>query len=259
MKDINPYLKLKMEFPGIKDIITQYSRGGIIGHYLSGMESALQSDSITEVLYYLEKICKWYQKNLGTIQTNAFVYNESEHVEAQKMLDELCQQLQEFDFSAVVEKRERKNSGGNNVFVVHGHDTEAKITVARMLEQLGLNAIILHEQPDKGRTIIEKIESYTAVAYAIVIYTECDLGRAKEDPEDKNQARARQNVVFEHGVFIGSLGRDRVCALVKGHIEKPGDIDGVVYINMDDAGAWKMQLCKNMKAVGIDVDMNKLL
>ena len=68
--------------------------------------------------------------------------------------------------------------------------------------------------------------------------------------------RARQNVVFEHGYLIGKLGRDHVCALVKGNLETPGDISGVVYVSMDSAGAWKMQLGKNMKAVGLPVDLN---
>lgn len=148
---------------------------------------------------------------------------------------------------------------GSDVFIVHGHDNEAKNIVARTVEQLGLKAIILHEQPDEGKTIIEKLEKYTAnVAYAIVLYTECDLGRDKNSPESCNQYRARQNVVFEHGLFIGAIGRERVTALVKGKIEKPGDIDGVIYTDMDDQDGWKIQLCKNMKAAGLDVDMNKL-
>lgn len=149
---------------------------------------------------------------------------------------------------------------GNRVFVVHGHDSEAKTMVARILEQLGLEAVIFHEQPDQGETVIEKLESLTADAtYAIVIYTECDLGRAKENDESANHFRARQNVVFEHGLFIGRLGRKRVCALVKGNIEKPSDLDGVIYIAMDDAGAWKMQLCKNLQAAGIDADANRII
>ena len=154
---------------------------------------------------------------------------------------------------------EGNNKMGNKIFIVHGHDTEAKITVARTIEKLGLEAIILHEQADDGKAIIEKLETAASdAAYAIVLYTNCDVGRSKRQDESKNRYRARQNVVFEHGLFIGCLGRNRVCALVKGDIEKPSDLDGVVYIAMDEAGAWKMQLCKNMKAVGIEVDFNKL-
>ena len=147
----------------------------------------------------------------------------------------------------------------NKVFIVHGHDNEAKQEVARTLEHGDFNAIILHEQPDSGRTIIEKIERFADVCYAVVLYTECDLGRDKNDSVDLEQYRARQNVVFEHGFLIGKLGRNRVTALVKGNVETPGDIDGVVYTEMDKAGAWKMQLAKNMQDVGLDIDMNTFL
>lgn len=147
----------------------------------------------------------------------------------------------------------------NKVFIVHGHDVLAKTSIARELEKAGYEAIILHEQPDAGLTIIEKIERYTDVAFAVVLYTECDLGRAKEQDESENQYRARQNVVFEHGYLISKLGRHNVCALVKGNVETPGDISGIVYIPMDEAGAWKMQLCKNMNDAGLDIDIRKML
>lgn len=145
----------------------------------------------------------------------------------------------------------------NKVFIVHGHDESAKQTVARFLEKCGFEAIILHEQVDGGRTIIEKIECYTDVVFAIILYTPCDIGRAKE--EKKGRARARQNVVFEHGYLIGKLGRNRVCALVKDGVETPGDISGVVYKNMDSAGAWKTGILREMKDAGIQVDASKLL
>lgn len=143
------------------------------------------------------------------------------------------------------------------IFIVHGHDNEAKQELARVLEKSGFEAIILHEQPTAGKTIIEKIERFTDVSYAIVLYTECDMGRDKTKPVDQEQFRARQNVVFEHGYLISKLGRDHVCALVKGDVETPGDISGVIYIPMDENGAWKMQVAIDMQDVGLSVDMNK--
>ena len=143
------------------------------------------------------------------------------------------------------------------VFIVHGHDNEAKQELARVLEKSDFEAIILHEQPNSGKTIIEKIERYTDVGYAIVLYTECDKGRDKNVQIEQEKSRARQNVVFEHGYLIAKLGRDHVCALVKGDVETPGDISGVVYVPMDENGAWKMQLAKDMQDVGLPVDMNK--
>ena len=111
----------------------------------------------------------------------------------------------------------------NKVFIVHGHDNAAIQEMARTLEKGGFEAIILHEQLDSGLTIIEKIERYADVDFAVVLYTECDLGRAKEMDQKDEKYRARQNVVFEHGYLIGKLGREHVCALVRGNVETPGD------------------------------------
>lgn len=152
-----------------------------------------------------------------------------------------------------------RNNMNNKVFIVHGHDDAAKQEVARTLEKAGFEAIILHEQPDAGHTIIEKFENYADVSFAVILYTRCDLGRAKEMPVDSEKYRARQNVIFEHGFFLGRLGRDHVCALVKEDVETPGDLSGVIYVPMDKAGAWKMSLAANMKTVGLPVDMNKFL
>ncbi len=146
----------------------------------------------------------------------------------------------------------------NKVFIVHGHDTAAKIEMARVIEKLGYEAIILHEQADMSQTIIEKIESNTDVDFAVVLYTECDLGRDKTQTQENEKYLARQNVVFEHGYLIGKLGRNRVCAFVKGDVETPGDISGVVYVPMDKNDGWKIRLVNNMKAVGLVADMNKI-
>jgi len=143
------------------------------------------------------------------------------------------------------------------VFVVHGHDEEAKQSVARCLEKLGLEANILHEQPNQGRTIIEKFEDYADVGFAVVLLTPDDMGAAK-DETDNLRPRARQNVVFELGFFVGKLGRQRVCALHKGDVEIPSDFAGVLWVPMDPEGVWRFTLGREMKAAGLDVDLNKL-
>ena len=155
--------------------------------------------------------------------------------------------------------QEERIQMSNKVFIVHGHDELAVQEMARTLEKWGFEAIILHEQADLGLTIIEKIERYTDVDFAVVLYTECDYGRAKDVDVSEEKFRARQNVVFEHGYLISRLGREHVCALVKGDVETPGDISGVVYVSMDKNGAWKMALAKNMKAAGINIDMDRFL
>ncbi len=146
----------------------------------------------------------------------------------------------------------------SKVFIVHGHDDAAKEAVARFVEKIGLEAIILHEQASSGKTIIEKIEANSNVGFAIVLYTPCDLGASKAE-KDQLRPRARQNVVFEHGYLIGKIGRENVCALVKGDIEKPTDISGVVYIPMDEGDGWKLAIAKEMRDRGYKVDVNKIL
>lgn len=137
------------------------------------------------------------------------------------------------------------------VFIVHGRDNEAKQEVARFLSDLGLEPIILHEQASSGMTIIEKIERYTNDAdFALVLYTPCDHGRGVHETKVAARSRARQNVVFEHGYLMAKLGRENVCALVKGEIETPNDISGVVYVALDDFGGWKSQVAKELKACG---------
>lgn len=137
------------------------------------------------------------------------------------------------------------------VFIVHGHDEIAKLEMAAFVTSLGLEPIILHLQASSGRTIIEKIEHYSNVGFGVVLYTPCDVG-AKVGALS-SAYRARQNVVFEHGYLIGKLGRPRVAAIVKGQVETPNDISGVVYIALDDRGDWKDSLKNEMGSVGYQV------
>jgi len=141
------------------------------------------------------------------------------------------------------------------VFIVHGHDDLLKESVARYLSKLDLEPIILHEQPNQGRTIIEKLEANVDVDFAVVLLTPDDIGYSKNE-EDQKKNRARQNVVLELGLFIGILGRSRVCALYKGDIELPSDFQGVLYIHADEGGAWKLVLAKEIKQAGIQIDLN---
>lgn len=146
----------------------------------------------------------------------------------------------------------------SNVFVVHGHDTSIKESVARFLEKIELNPIILHEQPNQGRTIIEKFVDYSNVGFAIILLTPDDLCTSQQDSKEVHK-RARQNVILELGFFLGKLGRKSVCALYKGDVETPSDYSGVLYIPFDDAGAWQMNLAKEIKAAGIPAAFNKII
>ena len=145
--------------------------------------------------------------------------------------------------------------GSNKIFIVHGHDGEARESVARFLEGIGYEPIILHEQPNKGRTIIEKVESNSDVGFAIVLLTPDDEGCAKGGTPEP---RARQNVLLELGYFIGRLGRDRVCALKKGKLDIPSDFAGVVWESME-SGSWKQSLSRELDAAGYAIDWNKVM
>jgi Predicted nucleotide-binding protein containing TIR-like domain len=132
----------------------------------------------------------------------------------------------------------------SKVFVVHGHDGEMRETVARFIEKVGLAGIILHERPNKGRTIIEKFEANGDVGFVVVLLTPDDEGGKIGGAAQK---RARQNVILEWGYFIGRLGRSRVCALKKGDVELPSDILGIVRETFDEHGAWKHKLAKELE------------
>ncbi|MDO5558301.1 MAG: nucleotide-binding protein [Oscillospiraceae bacterium] len=166
--------------------------------------------------------------------------------------------LQEIDRSKYDIRKSGVDMNNKKVFIVHGHDNGAKVDVARFIERLGLEAVILHEQVSRGNTIIEKIEQNSNVGFCIVLYTPCDIGYEAEHEENK-RSRARQNVVFEHGYMIAKLGRDNVCALVKGDVEKPKDISGVVYIQMDTNDGWKIQVAKELRSSGFSVDLNLIV
>ena len=161
-----------------------------------------------------------------------------------------------------VEQHESASSKANvdssKVFIVHGHDSNTRNEAELLVKQLGLEPVVLFKKPNMGDTIIEKLIRETCeAAFAIVLYTKCDEGKAVEETELK--PRARQNVVFEHGLMCGILGRKRVVALVDEGVEVPGDLSGVVYITLDAAKRWHFDVAREMKASGLQIDLNKLM
>jgi hypothetical protein len=142
------------------------------------------------------------------------------------------------------------------VFVVHGHDEGVQQSVARFLEKLDLIPVILHEQPNRGRTVIEKFEAYSDVRFAVVLLTPDDVGGSASASGEMNP-RARQNVILELGYFIGKLGRARVCPLYVEGIDLPSDIHGIVYVPYDSSGGWRVKLASEIRAAGIEVDLNQ--
>lgn len=145
------------------------------------------------------------------------------------------------------------------IFVVHGHDDSVLNAVARLLTDLDLTPIILREQPNQGRAIIEKFEANSNVGFAVILMTSDDMGAdLKAASHNDYKTRARQNVVLELGYFVGRLGRSRVCVLKSESVEVPTDILGVVYTLLDVGNAWQLTLGKELKAAGYEVNLNNL-
>lgn len=162
----------------------------------------------------------------------------------------------DFEDESTNSNMKEKQSPNNKVFIVHGHDGELKEKVARRLEQQGIEAIILSEQANRGRTIIEKLEAYSDVHVAIILFTQDDIGRVKEEEKENEKYRARQNVVFEAGYFMGYLGRENIIMIADENVEIPGDLSVMVYTNRDN---WELEMLKELNAAGMKIDMNKLL
>ncbi|WP_407500173.1 TIR domain-containing protein [Elizabethkingia anophelis] len=148
----------------------------------------------------------------------------------------------------------------NKVFIVHGHNIAMKQEVARTLEKLSLEPIILHEQPDGGKTIIEKFTDNSNVGFAIVLLSADDVAHPKNSPNDTKK-RARQNVILELGYFLGKLGREKVLSLYEENsdLEIPSDYMGVLFTPYDGHGSWKTKLAKELRHVGYKIDAEAIV
>ena len=173
---------------------------------------------------------------------------KSSVLELQSYLDDMTDEAQQANINI------NPSIVNNKIFVVHGHDGLLKEEVARFLEKIDLDPIILSEQANQGRTIIEKLESNADVSSAIILLTSDGIGRGKNETTEKS--RARQDVIFEVGYFIGRLSRKNVILIADSEIELPSDIAGMVYHSKDK---WDMDVLRDLRAAGYNIDANKLL
>ena len=156
--------------------------------------------------------------------------------------------------TAVVGSAPQKSS---RVFVVHGHDETMTLKVTDVLRRLGLEPVVLKEEPDRGQTLLDKFEAHADASYAVVLLMADDEARIRGASSDL-VPRARQNVILEHGYFLARLGRNRVTALRATGVEVPSDLGGILYKEVDAAGAWQLALAKELRAAGFPVDFNRL-
>ena len=191
-----------------------------------------------------------FKKRSYSLSVYALGTPESSFINAYKRDMAITLKELEILLSEEDEVNEIKTSSNKNdskkVFIVHGRDDSKKYEISHFLREQGLEPIILHEQVNKGQTIIEKIESYGEVACAIILLTPDDEGRLK-DSDDKLKTRARQNVIFEAGYFMGRLGRERTI-LLSGVEEQMSDINGIVYLDINN---YKYDLVKELKFINL--------
>lgn len=181
-------------------------------------------------------------------------------------IDSIIERLELIPFSdisqsnkVVIETSALRSTKNNKVFVVHGHDEIAKTSLEVFLREIGLEVIVLHRQADEGLTVIEKFEKHSEVAYAFILLTPDEIAylRSEEqeiDGERKKEFRARQNVIFEFGYFVGKLGRSRVCCLYTGDVTLPSDVNGMIYKkfskNIEEVA---YSIIKDLKASGYEI------
>lgn len=204
---------------------------------------------------YIDDIVKIYKEDIGRLMNQ--MQTDIERVDLMK-----CDIQEAAAIMVAPEKLSQE------IFIVHGHNEEMKQTVARVVSQLGLTPIILHEQPNGGKTIIEKFEGNAeGVNFAIVLLSADDLaasyrdlnGVKDEELRQHLEKRSRQNVVFEMGYLAGKLGRANVFFLLQDGVAKPGDLDGIVYTAYDIARAWRFELVKELKNAGYKVSADQVL
>lgn len=208
-----------------------------------GKEAALAFTALDEGDYFSWKT--YLERQLGHLEGLAI------RVESVGLLEAKSQQNIPIHTSV-------SKSNSRKVFLVHGHDIAAKESVARFLECISLEPIILHEQANEGRTIIEKFEAYTNVPFAVVLMTADDVG-SKSGPEPTLVPRARQNVILELGYFTGKLGRSRVSALYTTGLDVPSDLHGVLFTQLDEKGAWRTKLAQELVSAGMEIKLEGLL
>ncbi|MDQ3267191.1 MAG: nucleotide-binding protein [Pseudomonadota bacterium] len=179
-------------------------------------------------------------------------------------IDSLIERLELIPIAVQVAESEQQMPTTNSpktkkVFVVHGHDEVAKTSLEVFLHEIGLEPIVLHRQADQGLTIIEKFEKYSDVGYAFILLTPDEVAYVAADSEKpeasrKTELRARPNVIFEFGYFVGKLGRSRVCCLYTGNVSLPSDLSGMIYKRYEKSiEEVAYSVIKDLKATGYGV------
>ena len=257
----------------LDDLLYGMCKLGISGAKLRGASS----EEIERFMEELEDVSKELRESMASlnIKKGMFLISQFQLLQ-RRIISSVANMLSPkplYEFS----KKEVMPIVSRDVFIVHGRDNKPKLELARMLEKLGFKAVILSEQPDKGRTIIEKLEQETLdIGYAFVILTPDDTTLSDFDdflrkissgeeflvriPKETFRSiiknRARQNVILELGYFVGKIGRSRVCCLYKGEVELPSDIHGVIFKKFNESVEECYKgIVEELKAAGYDIKL----
>jgi predicted nucleotide-binding protein len=152
-------------------------------------------------------------------------------------------------------------ASSKKIFVVHGHDREARDQLELVLMRLGLQPFILQDSDGQSKTIIEALEQniYREAAFGIVLLTPDDFGYSKLSGETEKQPRARQNVILEMGMVMAALSREKMVILKKGALEMPSDAAGILYIEFNDHVRETVpKLAQRLQGAGFDIDPKKI-
>ncbi|WP_055443994.1 TIR domain-containing protein [Lacinutrix himadriensis] len=203
------------------------------------------TENLNEILLNLESLKKApsdYEFKIlrSKVETNIIILVFNKRVE------------QDMSFVKNIDSIKLKNKNFNEVFIVHGHDDEMKKIVEEFIFSLGLKPIIFRKEPNHSRTIIQKLKDLSHVNFAIILLSGDDYGFSKSSNHEKARLRARQNVIFEMGYFLGKIGADHTFTLFKSgeNFEFPSDLSGVLYEPLDNEGDWKIKLIDELKLIG---------
>lgn len=149
------------------------------------------------------------------------------------------------------------SSRSPRIFLIHGRNHFHRDRVANILREINAIPIILEHQVVDSRDAIDILyENARNVDFAVAFFTGDDIGRLNnEDSADKK--RARQNVIFEVGLFMGVLSRKKVVIFWDNEAEKPSDIGGIVTLPVsENDDILKMKIIQIFNELRLPVKMS---
>ena len=134
----------------------------------------------------------------------------------------------------------------HKIFLVYANDLGMKDELSTFLSRVEISPIVLKESAASSISLMDELEKYDDVQYGIVML-------------NPDASGISESTIYELGLIVGKLGRNRVCGLVKNQIDILANYSGMSYVPVDPAGAWKFLLIKQLKDAGFDVDANLAL